>query len=140
MGILYLTFFSTEVFSHVTVFQVDLLKEMFVSGVATQGSKFYDCWVSSYKLLFRGLGPVWKNYSEADIEQVRRVNEIVEGLLNLFLWYDESLNYNACFLRQQIQIIERKMLQYLGPGVLDKNSPTSVTFPSLVTYGPSCYL
>ena len=140
MGILYLTFYSSEVFSHVTVFQVDLLKEMYVSGVATQGSKFYDCWVSSYKLLFRGLGPVWKNYSEADIEQVRRVNEIVEGLLNLFLWYDESLNYNACFLRQQIQIIERKMLQYLGPGVLDNNSPNSVTFPSLVTYGPSCYL
>jgi len=36
-------------------------------------------------LLFRGLGPMWKNYSEADIEQVRRVNEIVEGLLNLLL-------------------------------------------------------
>jgi len=55
--------------------QVDLLKEMFVSGVATQGSKFYDCWVSSYKLLFRGLGPGWKNYSEADIEQVISANQ-----------------------------------------------------------------
>lgn len=103
MGILYLTFYSSEAFSRVTVFQVDLLKEMFVSGVATQGSKFYDCWVSSYKLLFRGLGPVWKNYSEADIEQVRRVNEIVEGLLNLLLWYDEALNYNGCFLRRKFR-------------------------------------
>ncbi|XP_078342156.1 uncharacterized protein LOC144627995 isoform X2 [Oculina patagonica] len=55
--------------------QVDLLKEMFVSGVATQGSKFYDCWVSSYKLLYRGNGEVWIKYTEADVEQVIIANE-----------------------------------------------------------------
>ena len=56
------------------VFQVDLLKQMFVSGVATQGSKFYECWVSSYNLLYRGHGEVWIKYTEVNIEQVRRMN------------------------------------------------------------------
>ena len=46
---------------------------MFVSGVATQGSKFYECWVSSYNLLYRGHGEVWSKYTEADIVQVRRL-------------------------------------------------------------------
>lgn len=55
--------------------QVDLLKEMFVSGVATQGSKFYECWVSSYNLLYRGHGEVWSKYTEADIEQVISANQ-----------------------------------------------------------------
>lgn len=67
-------FCSFKISNRVFVFQVDLLKEMFVSGVATQGSKFYDCWVNSYKLLYRGNGQVWIKYTEADIEQVRRVN------------------------------------------------------------------
>ena len=88
MDILYfnLISYSSEASSHVTVFQVDLFKEMFVSGVATQGSKFYDCWVSSYKLLYRSHGEVWNKYTEADIEQVRRVNVIIKGFLYLPVW------------------------------------------------------
>ena len=65
------------------MFQVDLLKEMFVSGVATQGSKFCECWVTSYKLLYRGHGEVWIKYTEANIEQVRRVDMIMKVLLFL---------------------------------------------------------
>ena len=43
---------------------------MFVSGVATQGSKVYDNWVRSYMFIYRGYGEAWTKYTEADIEQV----------------------------------------------------------------------
>lgn len=58
---------------------------MFVSGVATQGSKFYDCWVRSYKLLYHGYGEVWIKYTEADIEQVRTRIDMLAAILKRFL-------------------------------------------------------
>lgn len=52
------------------LYQVDLLKVMFVSGVATQGCMTNDSWVHSYKFVYRGEFEVWTKYMEADTEQV----------------------------------------------------------------------